>query len=167
MSFLDILHFLKTCLDRRWNIENPSKFSQMSYSMLIFFRGKFEMMFSNLQSYKITKKLQKMSKKNNFQSCSNIFGRPWNYRNNEKLSNFLHIFYSMHVFYRAKFEIVIFHLQSKTSKNSNLSKNDNFWSFSTPFWQAVKLIGEILKNHQMFHRCSTLCIFSTEKILRW
>ena len=43
------------------------------------------------------------------------------------------MFYFMHVFLRAKFEMVIFHLQSKkiSLENVKMSKNDNFQSSSS------------------------------------
>ena len=38
-----------------------------------------------------------------------------------------------------------------------------FYSHFRPSSGALKLLGEILKNHQILSSCSTLCILSTEK----
>ena len=53
-------------------------------------------------------------------------------------------------FCRAKLELVILHLQSKNAlENAKISKNNNL-DHSPQFLGALKLFGEILKNHQVF-----------------
>ena len=46
--------------------------------------------------------------------------------------------------------------------HANISKNNNFCHFCL-YSGTLKLFGEILKNHQIFHKCSASCIFFHRK----
>ena len=88
-------------------------------------------------------------------------------KNIENTSNFTQTSYSMHVFYKAKFEIVIlFYPPSKkcTRTCKDLSKC-KFLSIFLLF-RGFETVWKILKNPQIF-RCSTPCILSPEKKLMW
>lgn len=122
-----------------------------------FFREKFEVVLFHLQS-KFTKK---MSKINNFLSSLSIFRGLETIRGNiEKLANFQQMFYSIHVFYREKCEIAMFHLRSQTC--SRKCRNVENWKFQ-PFLRAVKLFGSIEKQSNFQHMFCSIHIFYRQK----
>ena len=89
-----------------------------------------------------------------FEYCQpflSVLGGPWN-----QFGNFQQMFKLLKIFDRGKFEMVMFHRQSKkcTRKCKKMSKNHKFGSL------------EILNLHQILHRCVIPCKFSLENNLR-
>ena len=110
----------------------------------------------------------KLSKNNNFSLFPPILVGLETFSGNiKKPSNLTDVLH--HVFYRKKLEMVLSQLQSlKFTKNWNNKKYKNCLKIIDfrPFSGGLETT-EILKNHQIFQKCSSLCILSTEPNLRW